>query len=170
MTVFCVESQDLGLLFQYAVPTLIVVVMFVLIGIVDPVKNCGGHYFTWLKELPLIHKLIYIVGTVLPLVIAVFFTINIVEVSSFLIRAKQGRLETRVFDVATELTFVEAEHRGEKVGNNIELKIDGDAVKAIAVIPDETVEQISKEEQVEIKYGCIGNELEIWSIRVPPFE
>ena len=44
------------------------------------------------------------------------------------------------------------------------------AVKAIAVIPDETVEQISKEEQVEIKYGCIGNELEIWSIRVPPFE
>ncbi len=60
----------------------------------------------------------------------------------------------------------DAAYRGGKIGNNISLRINGDFVLTVAVIPDDVIDTILRSEKVEISFGYIGNSLEIWSIRV----
>ena len=86
--------------------------------------------------------------------------------AKYLYQANHNLLEVNYFSVESDILVSDAEYRGEKIGNNISLKINGDFVLTGAVIPDDVIDTILRSEKVEISFGYVGKHLEIWSIRV----
>jgi len=110
--------------------------------------------------------MLYVVIIAVPLFITVLSAINLFREVSFFYRAKNDLLETSLFNVDSDIIISDAAYRGEKIGNNISLRINGDFVLTVAVLPDDVIDAILRSKKIEISFGYIGNSLEIWSIRV----
>lgn len=166
MSLFCSCKQQIASLIEYLIPFGICIVVIVLVGIIEPLRIGKGHLFQYIKELPFILKMLYIVIIGVPLFITVFCAINVFREVNFLYRANNHLLEARSFSVDSDIIFSEAEYRGEKIGNNVSIKIDGKFNMAVAVLSDDVVDAIQKCKKIVVSYGYVGGSFEIWSICV----
>ena len=166
MLIFCSSKQQIASIVSYLIPFVICIGVVLRIGIIEPLRISKGHLSRYIKELPLLLKMLYVVIIAVPLFITVLSAINLFREVSFFYRAKNDLLETSLFNVDSDIIISDAAYRGGKIGNNISLRINGDFVLTVAVIPDDVIDTILRSEKVEISFGYIGNSLEIWSIRV----
>ena len=166
MLIFCSFKQQIASIVSYLIPFVICIGVVLLIGIIEPLRISKGHLSRYIKELPLLLKMLYVVIIAVPLFITVLSAINLFREVSFFYRAKNDLLETSLFNVDSDIIISDAAYRGEKIGNNISLRINGDFVLTVAVLPDDVIDAILRSKKIEISFGYIGNSLEIWSIRV----
>jgi len=166
MLIFCSSKQQIASIVSYLIPFVICIGVVLRIGIIEPLRISKGHLSRYIKELPLLLKMLYVVIIAVPLFITVLSAINLFREVSFFYRAKNDLLETSLFNVDSDIIISDAAYRGGKIGNNISLRINGDFVLTVAVIPDDVIDTILRSEKVEISFGYVGKDLEIWSIRV----
>ena len=166
MIVFCSDKQLIGLLIEFLIFVVICVTIVLIVGVIDPIRVSKGHFIKYMCELPFLYKLLYGVIIGVPLLITVFCSINVIDEAKYLYQANHNLLEVSYFSVESDILVSDAEYRGEKIGNNISLKINGDFVLTAAVVPDDVIDTILRNEKVEISFGYVGKSLEIWCIRV----
>ncbi len=166
MIVFCSDKQQIASLIEFLIFVVICVAIMLIVGVIDPIRISKGHFIKYMRELPFLYKLLYGVIIGVPLLISVLCSINMINEAKYIYQANHNLLEVNYFSVESDILVSDAEYRGEKIGNNISLKINGDFVLTVAVIPDDVIDTILRSEKVEISFGYVGKDLEIWSIRV----
>ncbi len=151
-------------------PYLIVVsscVAFITVCIIAVYKDSNGHLLQWCKDIPLIFK----IGIALFLVVIVTVVsctgYTIFRISKYLLAMHKGEYSVAFISNYDEnYTVVDALYRGDKIGNNIIIYYNGTELHPMTILSDNEVSQIRESDIVEIDYGFIGGDIEIWKIVV----
>ena len=83
MLIFCSSKQQIASIVSYLIPFVICIGAVLRIGIIEPLRISKGHLSRYIKELPLLLKMLYVVIIAVPLFITVLSAINLFREVSF---------------------------------------------------------------------------------------
>lgn len=138
----------------------------VLFSVIIPNQESNGHGIHWIKEIPWLQKTIFFIIPVLIFsILTVSLAIPVGNLTVYLVKMKHDHFYIQELSVDS-IDFKEQIYRSEVVGYHMVYSDGNERKESSTLFSELEMSSIQVESTITLYWGYIGNDIEIWKIKV----